>query len=41
MGDDNCCVVLFLAFNLEAITGIVTGIVDSLRQGIWLRDGRK
>jgi hypothetical protein len=31
------CVVLFLAFNLEEITGIV----GFLRQGIWLRNGRK
>lgn len=37
MGDDNCCVVLLLAFNLEEITGIV----DSLRQGMWFRSGRK
>jgi hypothetical protein len=31
------CVVLFLAFNWEEITGIV----EFLRQGIWLRNGRK
>lgn len=37
MGDDNCCVVLFLAFNLEEITGIV----DFLRQGDMVEEWEK